>query len=160
MARAFISDSHKDEARKDRRIAAREQTQIPRSPLTRTGLSRDRNDPAKARTLMKQDTTMNPSLILNLQAAPPHSETVAGWQVERYALSGTARGLEQASQKVALAPDDVLEIELESGTRLLVVAAEDAERYLGRAIGRDGGGDAGAPDAIEEFARRAAKIED
>ena len=52
MARVFISDSHKDEARKDRRTAAREQTHIPRSPLTRTGLSRDRNEPAKARTLI------------------------------------------------------------------------------------------------------------
>ena len=52
MARAFISDSHKDEARKDRRIAAREQAQIPRSLLTRTGLSRDRNEPAKVRTLI------------------------------------------------------------------------------------------------------------
>ena len=52
MARAFISDSHKDEARKDRRIAARAQAHIPRSPLTRAGLSRDRNEPAKARTLI------------------------------------------------------------------------------------------------------------
>ena len=31
------------------------------------------------------------------------------------------------------------------------MAAEDAERYLGRAIGRDGGGDAGAPGAIDEL---------
>ena len=54
MARAFINDSHKDEARKDRRIAAREQAHIPRSLLTRTGLSRDRNEPAKARTLIAQ----------------------------------------------------------------------------------------------------------
>ena len=77
MARAFISGSHKDEARKDRRIAAREQTHIPRSLLT----------------------------------------------------------------------------------RICLVAAEDAERYLGRAIGRDEGGDAGAPGAIDEFARRAAKTE-
>ena len=102
---------------------------------------------------------MNPSLTLNLQAAPPLAETVAGWQVESYALSGTARRPEQASQQVALAPDDVLEIELENGTRLLV-AAEDRGRYLGRASGRDEGGDAGAPGAIDEFARRAAKIED
>ena len=47
MARAFISDSHKDEARKDRRIAARGQARIPRSLLTRTGLSRDRNEFAR-----------------------------------------------------------------------------------------------------------------
>ena len=53
MARVFLSDSHKDEAR-SRRIAAREQAQIPRSLLTRTGLSRDRNEPAKARTLIAQ----------------------------------------------------------------------------------------------------------
>ena len=52
MARAFISDSHKDEARKDRRIAAREQAHIPRSLLTRTGLSRDRKELAKASTLI------------------------------------------------------------------------------------------------------------
>ena len=52
MVRAFISDSRKDEARKDRRIAAREQAQIPRSLLSRTGLSRDRNELAKARTLI------------------------------------------------------------------------------------------------------------
>ena len=54
MARAFISDRHKDEARKDRRIAAREQAHIPRSLLTRTGLSRDRKEAAKARTLIAQ----------------------------------------------------------------------------------------------------------
>ena len=60
MARVFISDSHKDEARKDRRTAAREQTHIPRSLFsrtrtrTRTGLSRDRNQLAKARTLIAQ----------------------------------------------------------------------------------------------------------
>ena len=106
---------------------------------------------------------MNPSLTLTLQAAPPLTETLAGWQVESYALSGAARGPEQASHKVVLAPGDVLEIELDNGTHLLV-AAEDAERYLGRAIGRnagrDGGGDAGAPGAIDEFARRAAEIED
>ena len=59
---------------------------------------------------------------------------------------------------MALASGDVLEIKLENGRRLLV-AAEDAERYLGRATVRDGCGDAGAPGAIDEFARRAAKIE-
>ena len=53
MARAFISDSHKDEARKDRRIAARTQAHMPRSLLTRTGPSRDRNEPAKAFTLIE-----------------------------------------------------------------------------------------------------------
>ena len=46
MAGAFISDSHKDEAR-SRRIAAREQAQIPRSLLARTGLSRYRNEFAR-----------------------------------------------------------------------------------------------------------------
>lgn len=91
---------------------------------------------------------MNPSLTLNLQADAPTTETVAGWQVERYALSGTARGPGQAPQKVALAPDDVLQIELENGTQLLV-AAEDAERYLGKAPARDVGGAAGTPGAIE-----------
>ncbi len=91
---------------------------------------------------------MNPSLTLNLQADAPSTDTVAGWQVERYALSGTARGPGQAPQKVALAADDVLQIELENGTHLLV-AAEDAERYLGKAPARDGSGGAGAPGVID-----------
>lgn len=90
---------------------------------------------------------MDPSLSLNLQAGPPTTESVAGWQVARYTLSGAARGPGQEPQKLALAPDDVLEIELENGTRLLV-AAEDAERYLGKAPARDAGA-TGAPGAIE-----------
>ena len=53
MARVFISDCNKDEARKDRRIAVREQAHIPRSALTCAGLSRDRNEPAKARRLIE-----------------------------------------------------------------------------------------------------------
>ena len=70
MARAFISDSHKDEAR-SRRIAAREQAHIPRSLLTRTGLSRDRHEPAQARTLIAQCEYFR-SLAQTAAHAPSH----------------------------------------------------------------------------------------
>lgn len=85
--------------------------------------------------------------LTNLQAHPAADENVAGWQATGYVLSTAARGSEKAAPPVVLADGDVLELELENGTRLLV-AAEDAERYLGRAIGRDGGGAAGVPGEI------------
>lgn len=78
---------------------------------------------------------MTAKLILNLQSAPPVAETIADWAAQTYVLGATARGVAQTPQQVQLAPDDVLEIELENGTRLLV-AGEDAERYLGRVAGR------------------------
>ena len=72
MARVLNSDSDKDEAR-SRRIAAREQARIPRSLLTRTGLSRDRNEPAKARTLIAQceylGTWKSPKYLRHREAA-------------------------------------------------------------------------------------------
>lgn len=82
--------------------------------------------------------------LSNLQANPVADETVAGWTATGYVVQPAARGAEKDAPSVLLEPGAVLEIELENGTRLLV-AAEDAERYLGRAIGRDG---AGAPGVI------------
>ncbi|MBI2305839.1 MAG: CHAT domain-containing protein [Rhodocyclales bacterium] len=67
-----------------------------------------------------------------------------GWTAETYNIGGTARGMEPAVTNETLAPDAVLELELANGTRLLV-AAEDAGRYLGTATGRG----AGAAAAIE-----------
>lgn len=81
-------------------------------------------------------------ITLQLNAACRSSESVAGWEAETYTLTSAARGVDTAPPPVELAPDDVLELELENGTRLLL-AAEDAERYLGRASGR-GEGVAGA----------------
>ena len=74
---------------------------------------------------------MASSIKLNLQATAVKDEPVAGWQAETYVLSATARGAAQKPTPVDLADDDVLEIELENGTRLLV-AGEDAGRYLGQ----------------------------
>lgn len=77
-------------------------------------------------------------ITLKLNAASQTSESVAGWQAETFTLTTAARGQDQAPLPIELAPDDILELELENGTRLLV-AAEDAERYLGQAIGRGEG---------------------
>ena len=90
---------------------------------------------------------MNPALTLNLPASSPATEQVGDWQAQHFSLAGAARGAGQPSQSVQVAPDDVLELELENGTRLLV-AGEDAERYLGRAPARDGGGAAGTAPSI------------
>lgn len=85
--------------------------------------------------------------LSNLQAHPAANETLGEWQATAYVPSTMARSSEKAAPPVPLAAGDVLELELENGTRLLV-AAEDAERYLGRAIGRDGADEAGAPGEI------------
>ncbi len=68
----------------------------------------------------------------------------AGWTTETYAIGGLARGAAKAETPEALAPDAVLELELANGTRLLV-AAEDAGRYLGTATKRG----AGAPGVLD-----------
>lgn len=81
---------------------------------------------------------MSNPITLKLNAASLSSDSVAGWQAETYVLTSAARGGDQAPLPVELAPDDVLELELEDGT-LLLVAAEDAERYLGGAISRGEG---------------------
>jgi len=75
---------------------------------------------------------------LRIESAGAATETVAGWQAERYTLDGAARGAGAELPSLELEPDTVLELELANGTRILV-AAEDAERYLGTALGRGDG---------------------
>lgn len=69
-----------------------------------------------------------------LSAAQPAPES--GWEAETYAVSA-ARGVEAEEKKLELEPDAVLELILDNGIRLLV-AAEDAERYLGTASRGEG----------------------
>lgn len=66
---------------------------------------------------------------------------LADWPAEVYALDGLSRG-EAEGVSCQLQPDAVLELQLADGTRLLV-AAEDAGRYLGPALVR---GDTGVSD--------------
>lgn len=81
---------------------------------------------------------MSKQLFLQFTSGQPKRETIADWQVDVISISAAARGAnEKAPEPVEVQPDDVLELELEDGTRLLV-AAEDAERYLGKTLGRDG----------------------
>jgi hypothetical protein len=87
-------------------------------------------------------------LLTNLQAHPPANEIP--WGMAGHGLRTQQRwpaARRRPRHPCVLADGDVLELELENGTRLLV-AAEDAERYLGRAIGRDGADVAGAPGEI------------
>lgn len=63
---------------------------------------------------------------------------LAGWPAEVYELDGMSRGESQRVVPAALPLDAVLELELANGTRILVAAA-DAERYLGAAVGRGDG---------------------
>lgn len=80
------------------------------------------------------------TITLKLNAAAQARDTVAGWTAETYALITAARGMAPGIGPVELDEDAVMELELENGTRLLV-AAEDAERYLGSGINRgDGAG--------------------
>ena len=65
-------------------------------------------------------------------------ESLAGWDAEVFVLDGVARGVDAPAPRLALDPDAVLELELANGTRILVAAA-DAERYLGAAAGRGEG---------------------
>lgn len=64
--------------------------------------------------------------------------TLADWPADVYELDGMARGEAERVTPESLAPDDVLELELANGTRILVAAA-DAGRYLGAAPGRGDG---------------------
>lgn len=64
--------------------------------------------------------------------------TLAEWPAEVYELDGMSRGEAERVELKELEPDAVLELELANGTRILV-AAEDAERYLGAAAGRGEG---------------------
>lgn len=81
------------------------------------------------------------NIILRIDGALTTSDTsLSGWAAEVYSLDGLARGAGQRAVPAALAPDAVLELELANGTRILVAAA-DAERYLGKAA--RGAGEAG-----------------
>jgi CHAT domain/Lecithin:cholesterol acyltransferase len=63
------------------------------------------------------------------------TEDIAGWSSEVFSLSNAARGAPTSLQTLQLEKDAVVELELQNGTRLLV-AADEAERYLGAPIGR------------------------
>ncbi len=84
---------------------------------------------------MNNDET---KVTLHIEGSVAQAETVAGWNAEVYVLDGTARGTEAKVELKPLQPDSVLELELANGTRILV-AAEDAHRYLGAAVGRGEG---------------------
>jgi len=77
-------------------------------------------------------------ITLQIDGSTANTETVAGWEAEVFTLDGAARGAEMAQPAIELDADAVMELELANGTRLLV-AAEDAERYLGAAVGRGEG---------------------
>lgn len=68
--------------------------------------------------------------------------SLAEWPAEVYELDGLARGEGERVELEELEPDTVLELELANGIRILVAAA-DAERYLGATPGR-GAGQSGA----------------
>ena len=59
------------------------------------------------------------------------------WPAEVYRLDGLSRGPGQRIRPRPIEPDAVLELELVNGVRILV-AAEDAGRYLDPAVARDG----------------------
>ncbi len=85
---------------------------------------------------------MNPSqdrVSLRIAGTRMQDEAVANWTAEVYDLDGLSRGAEDRVTPEALAPDDVLELELSGGVRVLV-AAEDAARYFGPSAARGGGG--------------------
>ena len=79
-----------------------------------------------------------PAIKLLIDTAPPTHEKFAGWETTCFEIAAAARdSKERDIRPRSIPPDAVLELELDNGTRLLV-AAEDAERYLGKALGRDG----------------------
>ncbi|MDK9725475.1 MAG: CHAT domain-containing protein [Sterolibacteriaceae bacterium MAG5] len=78
-----------------------------------------------------------PAIKLLIDTAPPTYEEFAGWKTTCFEIAAAARdSKERDIRPRSIPPDAVLELELDNGTRLLV-AAEDAERYLGQALGRD-----------------------
>lgn len=81
---------------------------------------------------------MSENLSLSLDAPTVKAEDFAGWSVSSYTIATAARDVGTKPLSVPLPPGAVLELELANGLRLLV-AAEDAERYLGRAEDADGG---------------------
>ena len=78
---------------------------------------------------------MNTTITLQIEGSAAREEKVAGWAAEVYRLDGPSRGTETAPHEIKLPFDAVLELDLANGTSILV-AAEDAERYLGAAEGK------------------------
>lgn len=82
--------------------------------------------------------TEQTSITLRVDGTRKDNDTsLSGWEAEVFALGGVSRGAADAAEPLVLAPDDVLELQLADGTSILVAAA-DAERYLGSATARDG----------------------
>ncbi|MCA0187643.1 MAG: hypothetical protein LCH90_16945, partial [Proteobacteria bacterium] len=79
-------------------------------------------------------------VVISLELASHRSESQSGWDTETFVLAGVARGGSGDTRRLELQPDDVVELELDSGERLLV-AAEDVGRYLGGVQGRGGDAD-------------------
>ena len=77
----------------------------------------------------------DPTITLRIEGSASKKETIAGWEAETYRLDGTARSVTAAPPPLDLPVDAVLELQLANGTRILV-AAGDADRYLGEAVGR------------------------
>ncbi|MDD3517878.1 MAG: hypothetical protein PHQ14_05980, partial [Chromatiales bacterium] len=86
--------------------------------------------------------TTEGKVTLHVEGRLVDAETVEGWASEAYALDGVARGAGTGIPELELDADDVLELELQDGSRLLVAAA-DAEQYLGPALGRGEGDEKG-----------------
>ena len=78
---------------------------------------------------------MRTTITLTIEGSAAAEETIAGWEAETYRLDGGARGTGIIAAPDPLKPDDVVELELANGMRLLV-AAGDLDRYLGSAPGR------------------------
>ena len=76
-------------------------------------------------------------VVISLELASRRTESQPGWETETFVLASTARGGPGESRQLALQPDDVIELVLDNGESLLV-AAEDAGRYLGMPQGRGG----------------------
>lgn len=77
------------------------------------------------------------TITLQIEGSKAEAETEAsaGWEVETFILDGAARGAGVPLPEIELQADAVLELELANGTRILV-AAGDAESYLGAPVGR------------------------
>ena len=87
---------------------------------------------------MNDDTA---GIALRNEGLRKEDVALGGWTAEVYELDGLARGVSERAFET-LDANAVLELELANGTRILVAAA-DADRYLGEAAGR-GDGEAGA----------------
>ena len=81
---------------------------------------------------------MSDTITLKIEGSAVQEEHIAGWEAETYRLDGAARGAEAIATPRPLESDDVVELELANGMRLLV-AAGDMERYLGTPLGRGEG---------------------